>query len=120
MNFLRGSKDAPQINPIQAAGSKVKWAQKKYRSGKSEYKPPAGLGQVVTNRIRAGNLAARKAYSPLNRLIGGFKKGGKVKKTGAYKLHKGERVLNKKQSKKFNAGAFESARRKHFGMGKKQ
>jgi hypothetical protein len=27
-----------------------------------------------------------------------FKKGGKVKKTGVYKLHAGERVLNKKQA----------------------
>lgn len=30
---------------------------------------------------------------------GSFKKGGKVKKTGIYKLHKGERVLNVKQVK---------------------
>ncbi len=31
--------------------------------------------------------------------LGSFKKGGKVKKTGTYKLHAGERVLNKKQAK---------------------
>jgi hypothetical protein len=30
-----------------------------------------------------------------------FKKGGKVRKTGHYKLHKGERVLNKRQTRKF-------------------
>jgi hypothetical protein len=33
-------------------------------------------------------------------LMGSFKKGGKVKKTGVYKLHAGERVLNKKQTAK--------------------
>jgi hypothetical protein len=34
-----------------------------------------------------------------SRPLGSFKKGGKVKKTGKYKLHKGERVLTKKQAK---------------------
>ena len=29
----------------------------------------------------------------------GFKKGGNVKKTGVYKLHKGEKVLTAKQAK---------------------
>jgi hypothetical protein len=32
------------------------------------------------------------------RMLGNFKKGGKVKKTGLYKLHKGERVLRAKMS----------------------
>jgi hypothetical protein len=31
-----------------------------------------------------------------------FKKGGKVKKTGPAILHKGERVLNRKQTKKYD------------------
>jgi hypothetical protein len=31
--------------------------------------------------------------------LGGFKRGGKVKKTGLAKLHKGERVLTAKQAK---------------------
>lgn len=31
--------------------------------------------------------------------IGSFKKGGTVKKTGSYKLHKGETVVPKYQSK---------------------
>lgn len=45
---------------------------------------------------------------------GSYKKGGKVKKTGIYKLHKGERVLNKKQSKNWIAGAI-----KHPGVEKR-
>lgn len=32
---------------------------------------------------------------------GGFRKGGKVKRTGVYKLHKGERVLNAKQTRRY-------------------
>jgi hypothetical protein len=32
--------------------------------------------------------------------LGSFKKGGKVKKTGIYKLHKGERILRAKMSLK--------------------
>lgn len=42
---------------------------------------------------------------------GSYKKGGKVKKTGIAKVHKGERVLTKKQTKKY-----ESSRKKHFGI----
>ena len=34
---------------------------------------------------------------------GSYKKGGKVKKTGLYHLHKKERVLNPKQTKKFES-----------------
>jgi hypothetical protein len=33
----------------------------------------------------------------------GYKKGGTVKKTGLAKVHKGERVLTKKQAKKYSA-----------------
>ena len=35
-----------------------------------------------------------------------FKKGGKVKKTGIYKLHKGEKVLTKAQQKSFNKSKY--------------
>ena len=41
----------------------------------------------------------------------GYKRGGKVKKTGPAKLHKGERVLTKKQNVKF-----ERMRKKVFGL----
>jgi hypothetical protein len=37
--------------------------------------------------------------TPGGPLMGSFKKGGKVPKTGNYKLHAGERVLTKKQAK---------------------
>lgn len=35
----------------------------------------------------------------VNKTIGSFKKGGSVAKTGTYKLHKGEKVLNAKEAK---------------------
>lgn len=40
---------------------------------------------------------------PMGRILGGFKKGGKVKKTGNYKLHKGERVVPKGGKMKLSA-----------------
>ena len=40
-----------------------------------------------------------KPFSPQS-LIGSFKKGGRVKKTGVYLLHKGEHVLNKEQTQR--------------------
>lgn len=36
-----------------------------------------------------------KAGVNKNKVLGSYKKGGKVKKTGLYKLHKGEKVLKK-------------------------
>jgi hypothetical protein len=36
-----------------------------------------------------------------NKAIKSYKKGGKIKRTGIVKVHKGERVLNPKQTKKF-------------------
>lgn len=39
---------------------------------------------------------------PEDNTLQGFKKGGMVKKTGAIKAHKGERVLTKAQAKKYN------------------
>jgi hypothetical protein len=48
-------------------------------------------GSDVTDRLRE-ELAAKG--------LKGFKRGGKVKKTGVAKVHKGERVLSAKQAKK--------------------
>lgn len=47
------------------------------------------------------NKNIREGHPEKNlKLKGSLKKGGKIKKTGIYKLHKGERVLTKKQQKK--------------------
>ena len=47
-----------------------------------------------------------KGFSEVGKLFG-LKKGGKIKKTGPYYLHKGERVLNARQTK-----AWDKAHRK--------
>lgn len=36
----------------------------------------------------------------VNKVLGSFKKGGSVKKTGLYKLHEGEKVVSVKAMKK--------------------
>jgi hypothetical protein len=75
------------------------------KSGKSSNSPiahvtsanPGASAHRVPGQQRASTLKiAENASKPL----GSFKKGGKVKKTGVYKLHVKERVLNAKQSKK--------------------
>jgi hypothetical protein len=47
---------------------------------------------------------------PMERPIASMKKGGKVKKTGTYKLHKGERVV-KAKSKKSDTHAYVAGKR---------
>jgi hypothetical protein len=47
---------------------------------------------------------------------GSYKKGGKVKKTGIAKVHKGERVLTKKQTKKFDKKKYDKTHKKLYGI----
>jgi hypothetical protein len=49
-----------------------------------------GIGPARTMDPRMG------FQQPGGPLLGSFKKGGKVKKTGKYKLHKGEKVISLK------------------------
>ena len=51
-------------------------------------------GAIPDKGVRPNRV---KAFTP-QALLGSFKKGGKVRKTGIYKLHKGEHVLNKEQA----------------------
>lgn len=51
--------------------------------------PLGPLGQVTPAPVDPGVNLPR------------LKKGGKIKKTGAYKLHKGERVLNARQARRY-------------------
>jgi hypothetical protein len=67
-----------------------------------KYTPPGvGKRNVQQAKDRIAESMAREAnMNPrAGDLLGGFKKGGKVKKTGPYKLHKGERVLTARQAK---------------------
>ena len=47
-----------------------------------------------------GNGEKRIDTSDMTKPLGSFKKGGKVKKTGVYKLHAKEQVMNAKQTAK--------------------
>jgi hypothetical protein len=60
------------------------------------WKDPVTLGDAdsITDKLRK-ELGEKG--------IKGFKRGGKVKKTGVYKLHKGEKVKTRSQAKKDEA-----------------
>jgi len=69
------------------------------KQGEGEKESLLAIGRVggKDDDIEANTLDDLKKY----RKMGSFKKGGMVKKTGTYKLHKGERVLTTKQTKSF-------------------
>lgn len=77
------SKNIPYPGPSQKALPKIL----------SKAKPQAKQLPLQTQKIP-------KQAQQLPKTLGSFKKGGKVKKTGVYRLHKGERVLSKNQFKK--------------------
>lgn len=56
----------------------------------------SGIKEGEKYGLLAGEYAAKKLmeYAPI---LGSFKKGGRVKKTGAYILHKGEKVVPTKK-----------------------
>src|SRR5689334_18835515 len=66
---------------------------------------PASGGPPMNPKAKYGDRPGEKRIdtSQMTKPLGSYKKGGKVKKTGLYKLHKGERVLNAKQTKKMAA-----------------
>jgi len=53
-----------------------------------------------------GGRTNKSKFVPPKGNLKGYKKGGKVTKTGPAKLHKGERVLTKKQTKKYDEEKF--------------
>ena len=68
---------------------------------------PAKRKELVTTQERNPKLA--DAESVFNRYqsgraIQGYRKGGKVKRTGLALVHKGERVLTRKQQSKLKSG----------------
>ena len=82
-------------------------AAKKVGNLVSQAKAVAGIGNEAVEAGKAvgtntkqlqDSKAAGQSQPP--KVQGSYKKGGKVKKTGVYRLHKGERVLNAKQTKK--------------------
>lgn len=72
------------------------------RSANKSIETPKAPGTDYAERVatKAKDYGTRAAAQGVKGTMGSYKKGGKVKKTGAYKLHKSERVLTVKQTKK--------------------
>lgn len=60
--------------------------------------PEAPIKSLMKNAPKLSGVLGDNARMKQQLLDGSFKKGGKVKKTGVYKLHKGEEVLTKKKA----------------------
>jgi hypothetical protein len=58
-----------------------------------------GVGKMVG---KPAGIAASKAYEKIP-IIGSMKKGGPIKKTGLYRLHKGEYVLNREKFRRMRS-----------------
>lgn len=76
--------------------------------GKMSDKFQAQAQQSISEMRGYGHydVAPTKVDTPKAELptLGSFKRGGKIPKTGVYRLHEGERVLNVKQTRKFERG----------------
>ncbi len=82
----------------------------KSKPAKAAYPKGTVIGTgAATNTNQLKKAMGSKAYNA----IPSYKKGGKVKKTGPAKLHKGEHVLTKKQASKW-----ENMKKKVFGIKK--
>lgn len=88
---------SPVFKGIQKAQNFVKQAKGVAGIGDEAVEAGKAVGQN-TKQLQEGKDAASSEQAP--KVQGSYKKGGKVKKTGIYRLHKGERVLNRKQTKK--------------------
>ena len=92
----------PQI-PRYPSGKPMSAAQGEIQSDtQSAYKkvtnrPGVSQGQNTRTLMIQSGTPVKEAWKK----VPSYKKGGKVKKTGLAKLHKGERVLNTKQTKKY-------------------
>lgn len=85
----------------------VNYAKNLYAQGKALVQP-IDKGTAQSLAIKAGQIGQMKAdqQKPAPQpqaKPSTFKRGGKVKKTGMAKVHKGERVLTRKQNRRFEA-----------------
>ena len=82
-------------------------AAKAVKTFVSQAKGVAGIGDQAVEAGKAVGENTKQLQdakdSDKPKVQGSYKKGGKVKKTGIYRLHKNERVMNAKQTKKMDA-----------------
>ena len=75
-------------------------------------------GGFMQNAVQSGIDRLKSAYSKKRQNADGhtmmpsYKRGGKVKRTGAARLHKGEQVLNTKQAKRYRRGKGKRGRKR--------
>lgn len=62
------------------------------------------MQKQATKYDTSGSASSSDAESDASQTAGSFKRGGVVKKTGLARVHKGERVLTKKQRRKYDSG----------------
>ena len=102
----------PYIRPggAKPVGNPLPWA---YGRGQANAPKMTNKGSTGKGGRKDPSSARRKIAG---KLVGSYKKGGKIKKTGIAKVHKGERVLTKKQTKKFDQKKFDRAKKSVFGL----
>jgi len=90
--------------------------RQKYIAEQGESERKGKLTEKEASRMdtSADKTIATEGKNVKYKLLGSFKKGGKVKKTGAYILHKGERVVPPSGACKMRSG-----KRVRKGMGKR-
>jgi hypothetical protein len=98
---------AQQIQALKAQGPLVSSAPSapapKAPTGSSGFDKVNKPGSTAAHRVKGQDRDAAMKIVKDAKPLGSFKKGGKVKKTGIYKLHAKERVLNAKQAKKVSS-----------------
>lgn len=109
--FLRGIQSGIKQNQdeaVEAAGSiraKKQMISEAFPPEATSSPAARAIGSSPIDRVKPGaKFGSRPSekridVGPYMKTLGSFKKGGKVKKTGVYKLHSKERVLNAKQTK---------------------
>lgn len=94
---------------VAAINSKIQGIQAYKNATAPQAAPAKVVGTPINRNAKYGDKTGEKRINTTNmtKPLGSFKKGGKVKKTGVYKLHAKERVLNAKQTSKVEkAGGF--------------
>lgn len=95
--IIKGAKKAGKVAtyPLKWAGNQIEKEARMNQAKDDRYRAQAPYGAYGTPSYRGGAMSDKE-----KKLLGSFKKGGKVKKTGKYKLHKGEVVVPVKKVKK--------------------
>jgi hypothetical protein len=95
-----GQQVGSDVKGIQLKNANVNQYRNATKAPQSSPSVPSTSGADKTNKGASGKYGSRPGEMRPDQVLGSFKKGGKVKKAGVYKLHAKERVLNAKQTAK--------------------